>query len=185
MNFINAKDLHYSKLVKDDNTGVEYETYKRIPGVVSISISPTSNTASYYGDGVQMESVKRLGEITVSIQASSLDLKTQADLLGHAFDEEKGVMVSKADDVAPYHSIAFSRERADGSVRMIKLYKVMFALINEEAQSSNDAITFQDNTLEGNAMPLQYNKEWRRVIEPNDNNTAEVADFFKNVIHAG
>ena len=184
MNFINVKNLNYATLTKDNATGITYGTMKKIPGLVKLSVDPSSTTASYYGDGIKLEQISRLGEIKVSIQASTLDMATLAELLGHTYDAANGTLIASANDSAPYVGIAYQREKADGSSRYIKLFKIKFSLPKEEASSTDNNVSFQDQTIEGIALPLTNNSEWKTMLESTESNSAAISGFFTTMIGA-
>lgn len=180
-NFIGVKNLKYSKLVKDDETGVAYEEIKTIPGLTKISVEPSSNEAVFYGDNQAMEVVKRLGEIKCSIETGSLPLEVLADIMGHEYDAENGRMICKSSDVAPTVGLIYTRDKADGSLRHVKIFKTVFSLNKDEATTNGDSVEFQGDTIEGTAMPLQYNGAWKDMIEPNESNGELVAKFLEKI----
>jgi len=184
-NFINVQNLHYAKLTTDTSSTLTYDTtMKAIPGTVKISVEPATVSADYWADGQKAETVQRLGDIKISIQTSSLDLPTIADLLGHTYDATKGTIVCSQDDIAPYIALAYERVRADGTKRLIKVYKVMFGLPKDDGASATNSINFQDDTLDGTALPLANNGEWKFMLEPNETNTAAVTAFYTAIIPA-
>ena len=181
-NFIGVYNLKYSKIVKDDETGVEYEEIKTIPGLTKISVEPSSNEATFYGDNQAMETVKRLGEIKVAIETGSLPLPVLADLMGHKYDEENGRMICRASDVAPEEGLMYTRNKANGDLRHVKVLKMVFGLNKDEASTNGDSVEFQGDSIEATALPLAYNAEWKDKIEPNENNTELVKKFLENMI---
>ena len=181
-NFIGVYNLKYSKIVKDDETGVEYEEIKTIPGLTKISVEPSSNEATFYGDNQAMETVKRLGEIKVAIETGSLPLPVLADLMGHKYDEENGRMICRASDVAPEVGLMYTRNKANGDLRHVKVFKMVFGLNKDEASTNGDSVEFQGDSIEATALPLAYNGEWKDMIEPNENNAELVKKFLENMI---
>lgn len=180
-NFIGVYNLKYSKLIKDDATGVEYEAIKTIPGLTTISVEPSSNEATFYGDNQAMETVKRLGEIKVSIETGSLPLEVLADLMGHEYDEENERMICRATDVAPNVGLMYTRNKANGELRHVKIFKMVFGLNTDEATTNGDSVEFQGDSIEATALPLSYNNQWKDMIEPNENNEELVKKFLGNI----
>ena len=180
-NFIGVENLRFSKLIKDDETGVQYETLKRIAGLVKISVEPTSNTASFYADNQVMESVTRLGEIKVTLETGNLPLSIIAELMGHEYDEENGRIICRAGDVPPNVGLIYTRNKANGDVRHVKIFKVQFGLSKDEATTTGDSVEFTAESIEGIAMPLQHNGEWKDMIEPNESNGELVSKFVASM----
>lgn len=178
-NFIGVYNLKYAKLIKDDKTGVEYSELKTIPGLTKISVEPSSNEATFYGDNQAMETVKRLGEIKVAVETGSLSMEVMADLMGHEYDAENGRMIARASDVAPEVGLMYTRNKANGDERHVKIFKMVFGLNKDEASTNGDSVEFQGDSIEATALPLQFNGEWKTMIEPNVNNEEVVENFLK------
>lgn len=181
-NFIGVYNLKYAKLTKDDTTGATYGEIKTIPGLTKISVEPSSNEATFYGDNQAMETVKRLGEIKVSIETGSLPLNVLADLMGHEYDEVNKRLIAKSSDVAPEVGLLYTRNKANGELRHVKIFKMVFGLNKDEATTNGDGVEFQGDTIEATALPLTFNKEWKDMIEPNETNSVLVEQFLSKMI---
>lgn len=181
MNFINVKNLHYAKLTSEEP--LKYENFKKLAPAVSIGVTVESSEATYEADGQVIESVSTLSKISVSLQCQSIGLEKTAELLGHEYDVENNSLVQNANDRAPYVCLAYARERADGSMRFVKLWKVKFAIPSEEAKTAGSSTEFQDMTIEGTGVPL-LNGDYKYMIEKNATNTAEVEAFFTNPVYS-
>ena len=120
-NFISIRNLHLYPLVQDNAEGLKYGEAIKIPGLVKVAINPSTAEGTYYADGVAYESVKKLGEITMTVQTAALDLATTAQLCGHDYDEETGVLRCNANDVSPYFGMKYERVKSDNSSRYIAL----------------------------------------------------------------
>ncbi|EJW14155.1 phage major tail protein [Paenibacillus alvei DSM 29] len=79
---VGLKNMHYAKLIKDDETGVEYSTPKRLAPAITANITPTVNSATLFADDGPLLTANALGEITVEIGITDLPFDIQADLLG-------------------------------------------------------------------------------------------------------
>lgn len=179
MNFIGVEGLKYQIIKKDDDTGVAYEgDIKEIDGVVKIAVEPSSNEATFYGSNRACESVKRLGDIKVALETASLPMETLADFFGHKYDKANNKMACNANDSAPYISIMYTRNKADGTLRHIKLLKVIFGLNKDEATTQGDSVEFQGDAVEGTALPTKFDGNWKDMIETTDTNSAEVEKFL-------
>ena len=62
-----------------------------------------------------------------------------------------------------------------------KSFKTVFSLNRDEATTNGDSVEFQGDTIEGTAMPLQYNGAWKDMIEPNENNEELVEKFLEKI----
>ena len=178
-NFISIRNLHLYPLQADTASELKYGEGIKIPGLVKVSVNPNMSEGTYWADGIAYETVKKLGEVGLSIQAAAMDLKTQAAICGHTYNEEAGTLICNADDVPPAFGMKYERVKADGTSRFIAINKVVFKLQNDEGQTASDSIEFQDTgDLEATATPTINNGEWRAMIEKNDNNAEMIAKFF-------
>lgn len=182
-NFISIRNLHLYPLLQDNAEGVKYGPAIKVPGLVKVSINPSTAESTYYADGVAYESVKKLGEVTMTVQTAALDLATTAKLCGHNYDEETGVLKCNANDIAPYFGMKYERVKSDKTSRFIALNKVMFKLQNEEGSTATESIEFQDaGDIEATALPTLFDNEWKSMIEANEYNADAIANFFNQMI---
>lgn len=184
MNFISVQNLYYSVLTADTDSALTYGAMKKIPGLVKLSIDASSQDASFYGDSQKLEQISILSDIKVQIEASQLSLEQIAELLGHTYDEVKGTVIASQHDVAPYIGIAFERTRADGTKRFTKLYKMRFSIPKDDASTSSNQVSFQDQTLEATALPLTKNGNWKMYLEETDTNASDIASFYTAMVTA-
>ena len=187
---VGLRDLHYIKLKKDDDKGVEYDygtggtdKPKQIAGAINARISPTSNTATLYADDGPDEVATALGEITVELNVKDLPLDVQADLLGHTVTS--GVMYRSADDVAPYVAIGFRSVKSNGKYRYVWLYKGKFNLPEQEYKTKEDTPEFQTPTITGTFVKRIYDDAWQAIVDEDDldpdNPEIDVDDWFDTV----
>ena len=82
MSRVGVSNFYYAKQTKDDVTGVTYAAPVRIPGLISVSISPASNTNTLYADNGPAEVAESLGEITVEVDFERFDNRTPSSFVG-------------------------------------------------------------------------------------------------------
>lgn len=182
-NFISIRNLHLYPLIEDTATKLSYGEGFRVPGLVNLSIEPSMAEGTYWADGIAYQTIKKLGEISITMKAAAMDLKTQAEICGHTYDETKGVVVCSANDTPPLFGMKYERVKADGTSRFITINKVLFSLQKDEGQTSTDSIEFQDTgDLSASAMPTINNNEWKTMLEENATNSTEIAKFFDDMI---
>lgn len=183
-NFISIRNLHLYPLKEDTASALTYGDAIKIPGLVKVAVNPNMSEGTYWADGIAYETVKKLGEVSLTVQAATMDLETQALICGHEYDQEAGVMRCTADDVPGAFGMKYERVKADGTSRFIALNKVVFKLQSDEGQTASDSIEFQDTgDLEATATPTIHNGEWRAMYEKNETNETELAKFFTAFDH--
>ena len=156
--------LQYAILSKDEVTGVTYGEFVKIPGTVKIDVKPASNSASIYADNAPYATATSLGDIDVEIELANFTLEDQAALLGHRVDA-KGVMVSAADDIAPYTCFAFRGLKDNDKYMYVKLLKGKFQEPETSNETKGDSPKFGTATLKGKFVARTYDKAWKRVLD--------------------
>ena len=145
------------------STGVSYAVPVKVPGLVSADIKPGGNTDTLNADDGPYETASVLGDIDVTIEMADLPLSVQAALLGHTVTD--GVMIEKTTDVAPYVAIMFESEKANGSVRYIKLLKGKFSTPESNTQTKGNKVNFQTGKITGKFVKRQYDDAWRIMAD--------------------
>ena len=174
-NFISIRNLHIYPLTQDDSEGLVYGEPIKVPGLVKVDITPSMASGQYYADGIIYEQIQKFAGAELVVQTSAMDMKTQAMICGHKYNEEAGTIVCNADDVPPTFGMKYERVKSDGTSRFIALNKVTFALQNESGQTSTDSIEFQDTgDLSATAVPTIHNGEWKSMYE----NVEDAQAFF-------
>ena len=160
---IGLKNLYYAKLTKDDTTGVTYETPVRIPGLIVATVKPDSKSTTLYADDGPAEVASSLGEITVEVETKDLPIKYQAALLGHTVSN--GIMVSSADDEAPYVAIMFEGRKANKATKYVKLLKGKFGIPEDNYETKKDGINFQTDKITGKFVCRTFDNKWKYTAE--------------------
>lgn len=163
MAIVGLAKLYYAVQTKDNENEVNYEKPVPIKKIIAADIKPSSNSGTLYADDGPCETDTVLGEITFSVEVAELSLEEQAALLGHTV--EKGIMVQKADDVAPYVAVMFESRKSNGKKRYVKLLKGKFQVPEESMKTKDSNINYQTAKLEGKFVMRQHDKAWKYVAD--------------------
>lgn len=178
-NFISIRNLHLYPLTQDDASGLVYGDSIKVPGLVKVDITPSMASGTYYADGIAYEQIQKFSGAEIVVQASTMDLETQATICGHTYNRENKTIICKADDVPPAFGMKYERVKADGTSRFIAINKVTFSLQAENGQTASDSIEFQDTgDLSAQAVPTIHNGEWKSMYEGVEN----ASTFFAEMI---
>lgn len=163
MSKIGVSKFYYGLQTTEDeaSSAAVYETPVAIPGLVSIEVTPTSNTATLYADNGPYETSSSLGSVDVSIDLADLPLNDQAALLGHTVTS--GKMDKKASDTPPYTAVMFEFLMANGKKRCVKLYKGKFALPTESGNTRGENVEFQTTQISASFVQLKNNQMYESV----------------------
>jgi phi13 family phage major tail protein len=176
---VGLSDLYYALLIKDDSTGVTYDTPVKIAGAINAKISPKTNTETLYADDGAAETATAMGEIDVEIQTKDIDLATQAALLGHTVSN--GVILKSNTDNAPYVAIGFRSVKSNGKYRYIWLYKGKFTLPDQEYKTKEDKPTFQTPTIKGTFVKREKDGLWQAIGDEDETGFTAGATWFTSV----
>ena len=179
---IGVKNFAYAICTKDDETGVAYGTPKRIIGLNQVNINRTVQRATAYGDDLPLETSSNISEIRIGITSVNLPLEDKAILLGHTIDE-KGGMITKTDDVAPYVAIMFESKRSDGAIEYHKWYKGQFAESQETFDTKGQNINYQLPSIEASFVARAHDGRAEYTMVTTD--TSIAASWYASVEEEG
>ena len=178
---IGVRRLAFAICTKDNKTGVAYSTPKEIVGLNKIDVSPSVQTATAYGDNLPLETASSISEISISFDSVYLPLEDKAALLGHKV--ENGVMVSNADDEAPYVAVLFEANQTGGAIQYEKFLKGKFSETQETFDTKAANINFANHSLNGSFVARQYDGNWRNTLVSTD--TTVAASWYASVEEEG
>ena len=135
-----------------------------IPGkAISCNVEVSNNDATLYADDVVQESDTSFAGGTATIGVDRADYQTQANLLGHTYSEEDG-LVRNSNDIAPY--VGFGRIiklMQDGALKwkVEFLYKVKFAEPSQDDTTQGESVEFGTVEMAGQVAQLG-NGNWSK-----------------------
>lgn len=133
-----------------------------IPGkAITCNVEVTNNSAKLYADDVEQETDTSFAGGTATIGVDRADYTTQANLLGHTYNESTG-MVRNSNDIAPY--VGFGRViklMQDGALKwkVEFLYKVKFAEPSQNDTTQGENVEFSTTEMQGQVAQLA-NGNW-------------------------
>ena len=129
---LGVSDLKISKLLKDDETGVEYSAPMDIPGVQEITLTLTVDEKELTGDATTLAYYSKKKGYDVSFNNAQLSLEVMSLISGSVLttNEEASVVKSVTvedggEDTPSYFALEFKPEDIDGVADYHRqLYKV-------------------------------------------------------------
>lgn len=163
MSKIGISNFHYAVMDTEETASspATYDTVKAVPGLVSVNVETTSNTATLYADNGPYETAASLGDVNLTVDLADLPLEVQADLLGHTLTS--GQLDSKASDVSPYTAVMFEFLMGNGKKRCVKLYKGKFTEPSDTAQTRGENVEFQTSEITASFVQLKNNGMYKSV----------------------
>lgn len=165
MSKIGVSKFYYAKQTTEEtaSTPATYETPVAIPGLTSVNVETTSNTATLYADNGPYETATSLGDVNLTVNLADLPLSAQADLLGHTLDTTNNQLDSKASDAPPYVAVMFEFLLGNGSKRCVKLYKGKFTEPADSGQTRGENVEFQTSEATAAFVQLKNNGMYKSV----------------------
>ena len=157
---IGLNNFRYGILTEDAEGNATYGVAKTPAKAVSCNVSISSNDAKLYADDGLAESDTSFQSGTVTMGIDNDDLQTMADLLGHTYSEEDGI-VRSADDAAPYVGLGRIVTRMVNGVYNYKvefLSKVKFSEPSQEDTTKGESVEFGTTEIEGTISQLANGK---------------------------
>lgn len=185
---IGCDNLHYALLTTDTNAELTYAKPVAMPGVMTIGITPnTDSQTAFYDDGPG-EVATSLGAIEVSIEKNALSAQEKSVLLGHQLDSN-GAVIYGAEDVPPFVALGFRNLRTDGTYRYVWLYKGKFQEPEDSSATKGDSIEFQNESITASFVKVNKTytvgaktvRPWKSEIFESGTNTATCNKWFTNV----
>jgi len=158
---IGLRDVHYAILDQDDiDDGLDYQSPKQLVGAVTGSINPNASTETLFADDGPMEVASTLGDIELELEMADLPPDVQADLLGHTFNEDSGILERKSEDTPPWLAIGFKALKSNGNYRYIWLLKGKLIVPEETYETRGDSIEYQTPTITGAFTRRDYDNKY-------------------------
>lgn len=172
--------LYYA--IMTDETTETYDTPKPIPGAITGTITPTTNTSTLYADDQAAEVATSLGGVEVEIGVKDLPANVLADILGSTVNSE-GVLIDTKFDNPPYVALGFRSLKSNGKYRYYWLYKGKFQLSEESFNTKTDTPEFQTPTITAQFIPRDKDGRWRARVDEDDANVdpSVIANWFTTV----
>lgn len=180
---INVKNFCWAKMLTDTTEGCTYETTPtKIPGLMSVDISPTMATGELYGDGAKVDAVSKITGYAVTIALNKLPLATRAAWLGHKLTTD-GVMVVSADDQPIDIAIGYESEETGDNRELTWLLKGKAAPGAKSDKQSEGNVTYSTDTITINFVARIADKRFEAIGDTeNPTFTSALADKFLNSV---
>jgi len=152
---IGLKHFRYGILTEGVG-GATYGAAKTPAKAISCNVSVNNNDASLYADDALAESDTSFNNADVTMGIDNDDLETMADLLGHTYSAEDGI-VRSADDTAPYVGFGRIVTRMTNGVYNYKvefIKKVKFSEPSQDDTTKGENVEFGTTEIAGKASAL-------------------------------
>lgn len=153
-----------------------------IPGkAISCNVEITNNNAKLYADDAEQEADTSFAGGTVTMGVDRADYTTQANMLGHTYNQSTGI-VRNSNDIAPY--IGFGRVvklLQDGALKwkVEFLYKCKMSEPNQSDTTQGESVEFNTVEMQGQVMQLA-NGNWS--ISQIFDTKADAISYLENLL---
>lgn len=180
-NRFNIKRSVYTRIIKDDSTGVTHGPIKKFGDPMQVQLTPTYASGTLYGGGVKTEDITKINGITLKFDANKIPIETRADIGGHDYTD--GVLTESADDQAPDIAFGYEVEETGGHSEYVWLLKGKAKPIGSNVQQSTDNINFSTDTIDIGFVPREFDRELKKYGDTaNADFTTAMAEVFLDTV---
>lgn len=177
------KNAHYAVW---DSSSKSYGTPVRIPGAVSMSISPEGSSTTFYGDDKAYYTVSSNGGYTGTLEIAAIPDQMLVDVLGYIKDVN-GMILEDADAVPATFALLYEVDSNEEPCRF-SFYNCTLARPSGDNNTKSDSIEVDTQSLEFTAIArtFEYGDEDKPFVKGHLPKTTETAtaynDFFNAVL---
>ena len=174
----NLKNVHAAKLKKDTSGAFTYESPKRVPGAVSISLDAEGESSPFYADGIVYFRSTANNGYSGDLEIALIPEWFRTEILKEELDKN-GVLVEKA-NVSETEKFALLFE-FDGDINAIRhvLYNCSACRPSIESETKEDTIEPGTETLSLTADPREDGLVKSRTGDTTSADT--YANWYKSV----
>lgn len=173
---------HYAKYTVEAGV-VTFQAPQRIPDLENLTATDKFAEGKNYADNVQNIYEKKITGATLSLEFSNVSRKIESDLAGHAYDA--GEMEVSTTDIQSGVAVLYQKNYNDGSYDNIIYYNCKLSKDGDSGQTQGESITYQGDTLSGEAIPLSNGKLKYVIasdsIGEDEKKKAKLDNFFNKV----
>lgn len=171
-------NVHYAVITNE--TSMEYETPKKIPGAVNLSLSAEGQSSNFYADNMAYHTTSSNNGFSGDLEIALIPDEFYTDVYGYEKDEETGLFIEIADKNPKPIALLFQFEN-DANSRRVVFYKVIPGRAAVNHQTKGESIEPQTDTIPITAVPVEIGgKKTARAVVPKDGK--KYAEFFTAVV---
>ncbi|BCY18692.1 hypothetical protein hrd7_25410 [Leptolinea sp. HRD-7] len=137
--YVGVKDLYFALITQDDASAYLAGTPELLAPVTQISAEHTSSLDTQYADDQPFDVNASEGESKLTIDVTSVPMKTLATLLGKPFDDSTGRMIDNGGGSTPPDvAILYRSRKSNGKFRYFCYQKGKFSPPKDEATTKTD-----------------------------------------------
>ena len=131
------RGLVAARVLKDDLTGMEFDTPIPIAGVSELGKETEASSEPHYYDNVPAVVIDSVGADTVTMALSAIPFDTLAAITGQFYDEDLGMFVEGERD-SEYWAIGYITKRTDGVEVFVWRLKGTFNIPSSQHNTEDD-----------------------------------------------
>ena len=182
---LNVRDVYIAFLIKDSESGAEYEDPVKIPGTMQLQLAPRVATAALYGDGRVRHQVNRVDGYNITFDHNKIPAQIIMKMKGQHLDKETGVRRSAVTDQPKEFAMGWTAELTGEDVEVTWLPKCVSAPSNKNIQQATENINYSTDSLTVTSLALEYNNDFEYIGDTSDKasgfNKEKAEKFFKKV----
>jgi len=172
------KNCHYAKATFDEDGNVTYDTPKRLPGAVSLSMDPEGESENFYADDIVYYVLNNNAGYEGDLELALIPEEFLKDIL-HEEEDENGVLLENANTTFDRFALLFEFTGDDHAIRHV-FYCCSASRPSQEGDTKEDEkeVKTEELSLIASALANGYVKAKSSV-----NTTKAVYDAWYDAVY--
>lgn len=116
------KNVHYALVTEASDGTITYDTPKRIPGAVELSVEPRGDMTEFYADDILYYSASNNNGYDGTLTIARIPQEFAVDVLGDELDEASGVITEKSNGKQKKFALLFEFDGDEKATRQLLYY---------------------------------------------------------------
>lgn len=144
--FRGVDECYVAKVIKDDATGITYDTPIKLFPIGEVGKTTASDNATSYADNKALIIVNSEGSDEITLTGFGISLENLALITGKKFDTATGTFVDTVREVG-YFALMYREKLTNGKYRYHSRLKGTFSIPDEASATEDDGTDSQGQTV--------------------------------------
>lgn len=172
-------NVHYAKMIVEEEGTITYSTPVHIPGAVNLSLEPQGEESPFYADNIKFFNDYANNGYSGDLEMAKIPDSFLKDILGQTVDTN-GAIIENAEDKSAHFALMFEVD-GDESKKRVVYYNCTASRPSAEASTTSETKEPNTDTLTITASARDTDKQVRASLEPSEQNMAVFNKFYEAV----
>jgi phi13 family phage major tail protein len=135
---VGVRDLYYALVTQDDLSAYAADTPALLAPLMTVNVSPASNTKTQYADDGPFDTMSSEGETKIELELTQIPMEIRAIILGKVFDTATGRLFDNG-GTPPDIALSFRSLKSNGKYHYVQYLKGKFTPPSKELSTKTDS----------------------------------------------